>query len=323
MAGDLKGRIGCGNAVEEIPQIGGGGIDVRAIGVLIGWVLVLRGDRMEMDRVGVEEFVVQKGGYGSGHLVVVRVGFLLLDGVSNLTGSAGQVGWHGTMDKMNDSLNVVEESVNVLDQLVPAGGAGDVLMLPLSPTPQPEQEEDDQSEQPEQDQQDQPPPSTPPRPIPVLFEPPAVLRRRHTSHHDSDNEEEYVPALRANAIEAWRLAEQLTEPPSPAGRQIGRSITPVAGEQAVPPVCFMSDTEGDDTDREEEEEEEGYEQDGEEATEAEEEEETTQLGAQGDGLIVPVPFWLFGLTCLVMTLYLTFVIYLLSWECRMPMPLQR
>jgi hypothetical protein len=234
------------------------------------------------------------------------------------------------MDKMNDSIST---PVDILDQLaaqMPMGGAGDVLMLPLSPTPQPEQDqeqEDDQSQQPEQeeddqqDQQDQPPPSTPPRPIPELFEPPAVLRRRRTSGGEDDNdhvEDEYVPALRANAIEAWQLtaeqlaAEQLTEPPSPASRQIGRSITPVTGEQAVPPVCFMSDTEGEETDREEAED--GYEQD----TEVEEEEETTQLGGQGDGLVVTMPFWLFGLTIAAMTLYLTFVIYLLSWECRFP-----
>jgi hypothetical protein len=80
VSGDLKGRIGCGDAVEEIPQIGGRGIDVRAIGMLIGWVLVLRGNRMEMDRVGIEEFFIEEGGYGSGHLAsfVCRAGGLFV-----------------------------------------------------------------------------------------------------------------------------------------------------------------------------------------------------------------------------------------------------
>jgi len=235
-----------------------------------------------------------------------------------------------TTETVTDILDQIAERMatfpNVVEEIRPAGGAGDVGvdvdaiygLLPPSPSPspvaveeeteeeesaqpieEPEESDDDQSTQPEE----QEPPVTPPRTIPAFTEPPALLRKRRTLPDDSDTE--LGVALQGPSADMTAIQ-----------RQVCRAVTPVLGDVTSRTLCFMSDTEGEETD-----DDGGIEADDEAEAEAEAEEE--QVEAEGDihpeeQLMIKMPFWIFGLTCVAMTLYLTFVIYLLSWECRFP-----
>jgi hypothetical protein len=236
-------------------------------------------------------------------------------------------------ETVTDILDQIAERMatfpNVVEEIRPAGGAGDVGvdvdaiygLLPPSPSPavveeheQPEESDDDQSTQPEEQEQpdEQEPPVTPPRTIPAFTEPPAVLRKRRTLPEDSGAE--LGVALQGPSADMTTIQ-----------RQVCRAVTPVLGVPCSHPgvegdvtsrtLCFMSDTEGEETD-----DDGGIEADDEAEAEAEEE----QTEAEEDDihpeeqLMIKMPFWIFGLTCVAMTLYLTFVIYLLSWECRFP-----
>lgn len=248
-----------------------------------------------------------------------------------------------TTETVSDILDQIAAQMNNFPNVVePAGGAGDVGvdvdavygLLPPSPSPSPvpaatveeetdeegaapvEQDDDDQSEQPEKSddyESEQPEqPVTPPRSVPAFIEaPPAVLRqRRRPVPEEDDSDSEPFVSLRTYSYPTVLAMEAAAAAAAAAGpsaemtdvqRQVCRPITPVLGEVANPP-CFMSDDEGELTDVEAEEEE----------AEAEEEETAEEQ------LMIKMPFWLFGLTCVAMTLYLTFVIYLLSWECHFP-----
>ena len=256
-----------------------------------------------------------------------------------------------TTETVGDILDQIAERLatfpNVVEEIRPAGGAGDVGvdvdavygLLPPSPSPSPapaavEEETDEESAPPVEEEEakseDQPDesesPVTPPRTIPVFTEPPAVLRRRRTlpeAENDSDtepfvslrtysieNSAAYAASIDAAASRSVDLPTDMTD----IQRQVCRAITPVLGEAIRTPSCFMSDTEG-----EEETEEEEADADDEAEAEAEAEEAEEDDIHPEEQLMVKMPFWIFGLTCAVMTLYLTFVIYLLSWECRFPM----
>lgn len=263
-----------------------------------------------------------------------------------------------TTETVGDILDQIAERLatfpNVTEEIRPAGGAGDVGvdvdavygLLPPSPSHAPAaieeetdeeegaapvEEETDEEEAKSEDQPDESEsPVTPPRTIPGFTEPPAVLRKRRVL--PEDDEESDLVSLRTYsmptvlALERNRSASAAASLPTDMTdiqRQVCRPITPVLGEVARTP-CFMSDTEGEETDNEGVAEEEDADADDEAEAEAEEQEQE-QEGEEEDDihpeeqLMVKIPFWIFGLTCAMMTLYLTFVIYLLSWECRFPM----
>lgn len=242
-----------------------------------------------------------------------------------------------TTETVSDILDQIAAQMNNFPNVVePAGGAGDVGvdvdavygLLPPSPSPAPvatvEEETDEEGVAPVEEEEGQPP-VTPPRSVSAFEAPPAVLRQRWRpvpEEEDSDSEPfvslrtysyPTVLAMERAAAAAAAAAAGPSADMTAIQRQVCRPITPVLGEiVATQSPCFISDTEGELTDVEAEAEEE---EDAEAAdeTEAEEEEETAE-----ERLMIKMPFWLFGLTCVAMTLYLTFVIYLLSWECRFP-----